>query len=98
MDVADAFQGSSPPKSANALRFGILGAARIAPDALIVPVKSHPDVIVAAVAARDETKARQFAKQYGIGKVYFGKNGYQCKPLCRKPTLVPAEAVGRDAG
>jgi predicted dehydrogenase len=59
------------------IKFGILGAAQIAPQALISPSKSHPEVEVYAVAARDEKKARDFGKKYGIPKVYGGKNGYQ---------------------
>ncbi|KAK7222882.1 hypothetical protein V2G26_010885 [Clonostachys chloroleuca] len=46
----------NPPvanKSTEPLRFGILGAAVIAPIALILPAKSHPEVVVQAVAARD---------------------------------------------
>ncbi|KAK7056257.1 hypothetical protein VNI00_002810 [Paramarasmius palmivorus] len=56
------------------LRFGILGAANIAPPALIIPAKSHPDVVVYAVAARSLAKAEAFAKKYGIAKAY---EGYQ---------------------
>ncbi|KAH7927754.1 NAD(P)-binding protein [Leucogyrophana mollusca] len=59
------------------LRFGILGAAAIAPPALITPAKSHLDVTIYAVAARDIQRAEQFAKKYGITKFYGGKTGYQ---------------------
>lgn len=59
------------------IRFGILGAARIAPLALISPAISHPEVAVYAVAARDERRASDYAKKYGIPKVYGGINGYQ---------------------
>ncbi|KAH7079127.1 hypothetical protein BKA63DRAFT_409525 [Paraphoma chrysanthemicola] len=58
------------PKKDNALRFGILGAAKIAPQALIIPARSHAEVIVAAVAARDVKKAELFAKKYGIPIVH----------------------------
>ncbi|KDQ14928.1 hypothetical protein BOTBODRAFT_131922 [Botryobasidium botryosum FD-172 SS1] len=64
------------PKDASPLRFGILGAARIAPNALILPAISHPDVVVAAVAARDKARAEAYAKKHGIEKVYGGKTGY----------------------
>ncbi|KAF2192443.1 oxidoreductase domain-containing protein [Zopfia rhizophila CBS 207.26] len=64
------FKPPVAPKSTDALRFGILGAANIAPMALIIPARSHPDVIVAAVAARDSTKAEAFAKKYGIPVVH----------------------------
>ena len=62
-------------KFANPIRFGIIGAANIAPAALIYPAKSHPDVVVLAVAARDKKKAEAFAKKYGIVKAYGGYQG-----------------------
>ncbi|KAF9241164.1 hypothetical protein BU15DRAFT_87379 [Melanogaster broomeanus] len=68
---------ASTDSSGTPLRFGILGAARIAPPALITPAKSHTDVEVCAVAARDLQRAEKFAKKYGIKKWYGGKNGYQ---------------------
>ncbi|EIN09630.1 NAD(P)-binding protein [Punctularia strigosozonata HHB-11173 SS5] len=70
---------SSPPeipKAENPIRFGILDAAKIAPEALIKSAKSHSDVVVAAVAARDKTKAETFAQKWGIKKAYSGPNGY----------------------
>ena len=51
------------------LRFGILGAARIAPDALIKAAQNVPDAVVAAVAARDPKRAREFADAHGIPRV-----------------------------
>ncbi|MDQ0464368.1 putative dehydrogenase [Caulobacter ginsengisoli] len=51
----------SPP-----LRIGILGAARIAPPALIAPARDNPDAEVVAVAARDGDRARAFAETHGI--------------------------------
>jgi len=59
------------------IKFGILGAAKIAPAALILPAKSHPEVEVYAVAARDENRAVAFGKKYGIPKAYGGNSGYQ---------------------
>lgn len=64
------------PKADKPIRFGILGAANIAPLALILPAKSHPEVVILAVAARDKAKAEKFAKKHGIHKVYSGKEGY----------------------
>ena len=52
------------------LRIGVLGAARIAPLALIKPAKDNPDVVVAAVAARDGSRARAFAAKNGIERVH----------------------------
>lgn len=51
------------------LCFGILGAARIAPKALIQPAWVVPDVQVTAVAARDANKARAFAHAHNIPRV-----------------------------
>lgn len=48
------------------LRLGILGAARIAPNALIKPARVVSDVQVVAVAARDGNKARRFAKTHNV--------------------------------
>ncbi|KAI5200223.1 hypothetical protein AUEXF2481DRAFT_166114 [Aureobasidium subglaciale EXF-2481] len=67
----------SPPqvtKQKDALKFGVLGAASIAPLSLIIPARSHPEVIVQAVAARDRSKAEAFAKTHGIPEV---KDSYQ---------------------
>src|SRR6201998_1419158 len=52
------------------LQIGILGAARIAPLALIKPAKENADVVVAAVAARDGSRARAFATKHGITRVH----------------------------
>lgn len=51
------------------LRFGILGAARIAPAAIIRPTRVIPDAQVVAVAARDVNKARVFAQAHNIPRV-----------------------------
>jgi predicted dehydrogenase len=48
----------------------VLGAARIVPLALIKPAKDNPDVVVAAVAARDGSRARAFAAKNGIERVH----------------------------
>jgi predicted dehydrogenase len=52
-----------------ALRFGILGAARIAPDALIKAAQNVPDANVVAIAARDPKRAREFADAHSIPRV-----------------------------
>ncbi|KAF8981348.1 hypothetical protein BGZ46_002961 [Entomortierella lignicola] len=54
----------------NALRIGILGAAKIAPLALISPAKGMKSIVVTAVAARDEAKAKAFASKHGIPNVH----------------------------
>ncbi|MGE2727285.1 Gfo/Idh/MocA family protein [Mycolicibacterium pulveris] len=52
------------------VRIGILGAARIAPAALIKPAKRNEEVVVAAVAARDVSRAEAFATKHGIARVH----------------------------
>lgn len=65
------------PKMADALKFGMLGASRIGPAALILPAKSHKEVVVTAVACRDKTKGSKYAKTHSISKVYSGSDCYQ---------------------
>jgi predicted dehydrogenase len=48
------------------LRIGILGAARIAPAAVVGPAHRLEDVEVTVVAARDGDRARAFAGRHGI--------------------------------
>ncbi|KDR79708.1 hypothetical protein GALMADRAFT_265998 [Galerina marginata CBS 339.88] len=64
-------------KSPDALRFGILGAAKVAPIAFIIPAISHPEVIVAAIACRRKGKGKKFGKSHSIPTVYSGPNAYQ---------------------
>ncbi|TVS84527.1 Gfo/Idh/MocA family protein [Mycobacterium helveticum] len=52
------------------LRIGVLGAARITPLALVKPARANPEVVVAAVAARDVSRARAFAAKHGIDRVH----------------------------
>ena len=52
------------------LRIGVLGAARIAPAALMRPARAIDGVEVTAVAARDPQRARRFAARYGIATVH----------------------------
>jgi predicted dehydrogenase len=52
------------------LRIGILGAARIAPMALVRPARRVEGVQIAAVAARDPERARAFAAKHGIPRVH----------------------------
>ena len=68
------------------LRIGILGAASIAPSALIKPVKGSGEVVVAAVAARDGARAQAFAAQHGISRVH--DSWGRCSPT---PTSMPME-------
>jgi predicted dehydrogenase len=52
------------------LRIGVIGAARIAPLALIKPAGRVPGAMVAAVAARDKSRAEAFAAKHGIARVH----------------------------
>jgi predicted dehydrogenase len=52
------------------VRIGILGAARIAPSALIRPAHRTGRATVAAIAARDRAKADAFARKHKIDVVY----------------------------
>src|SRR4051794_16851934 len=52
------------------LRIGVLGAARIVPDALIKPARAVDGVVVSAVAARDPARSSAFALKHGIARVH----------------------------
>jgi predicted dehydrogenase len=52
------------------IRIGILGAAGIAPSALIAPARQVADVEVTAIAARDRQAAQRFAAKHGIARVH----------------------------
>lgn len=52
--------------TARPVRIGILGAARIAPAAIIEPARERTDVRVALVAARHPARARRFAEEHGL--------------------------------
>ncbi len=51
------------------LRIGVLGAARIAPMAIIAPARRTAEVTVSAVAARDPERGREFAHKHGVSRV-----------------------------
>ena len=52
------------------VRIGILGAAKIAPLALVNPAKENSEVVVTAVAARDAARAQAFAAKHDIPRVH----------------------------
>jgi len=52
------------------LRIGILGAARIAPSAVIKPARNVGEAAICAVAARDRSRAQAFASKHGIPTVH----------------------------
>jgi predicted dehydrogenase len=51
------------------LRIGILGAARIAPSAVIKPARNNLEAVIGAVAARDRNRADAYATKHDIPKV-----------------------------
>jgi predicted dehydrogenase len=52
------------------LRIGVLGAARIAPAAVVKPAGEVDGVRIAAIAARDPARAAKFAAKHNVDKVY----------------------------
>ena len=60
----------SVSESGAAVRIGLLGAARIAPAAVIKPAQGNSEVVVAAVAARDVSRAQAFADKHGVSRVH----------------------------
>lgn len=58
------------PKQSNSIRIGLLGASSIAPAAVISAAKSHPEVTVVAVAARDPKRAAKFSRKHNIPIVH----------------------------
>jgi predicted dehydrogenase len=63
------------------MRIGVLGAARIAPAALIKPAHAVAEVEVAAVAARSPEKAAAFAGRHGIPVVHNSYEALLADPL-----------------
>lgn len=51
------------------VRIGCLGAAKIAPMAVITPARALKTATVTAVAARDQARAQAFADKHGIARV-----------------------------
>jgi predicted dehydrogenase len=54
----------------NPIRIGILGAAKIVPNALTNPARKVPEVQVTGIAARDPKRAEKFARQHYIPRVH----------------------------
>lgn len=57
-------------ESTGPLRIGVLGAARIAPRAIIQPARATGLAAVTAIAARDPTRAQAFATRHDIPHVH----------------------------
>jgi predicted dehydrogenase len=52
------------------LRIGLLGAAKIAPSAIVAPAKAVPEVSLVSVAARDPARAKEFAAKHNIPRIH----------------------------
>lgn len=52
------------PTAMTTVRIGVLGAARIAPAALIHPARALDGVQVSAIAARDRSRATKICSRY----------------------------------
>jgi predicted dehydrogenase len=52
------------------VRIGVLGASRFVPMTLINPARENSEVVVAAVAARDASRAQAFAAKHGIARAH----------------------------
>lgn len=69
------------------LRIGVLGAARIAPSALLKPAAGVDGVEVTAIAARDQDRAARMAGKFHIPKAYgsYAERGRLSVPLFLAP-------------
>ena len=63
-------EGIPRQKHRRKIRVGILGAARIAPIAMVKPAAAESEVEVTAVAARDLQRAREFTAKHEIPTAY----------------------------
>ncbi|WP_243639793.1 Gfo/Idh/MocA family protein [Streptacidiphilus pinicola] len=62
------------------VRIGLLGAAAIAPSALIGPARVTPRVEVVAVAARERARAEAFARKHAVPVVHDGYEAVLADP------------------
>jgi predicted dehydrogenase len=63
-------EGAPRHRQRRKIRVGILGAARIAPTAIVKPAAAASEMEVTAVAARDLQRARQFTAKHEIPTAY----------------------------
>jgi predicted dehydrogenase len=54
------------------IRLGVLGCATVVDYAILQPWRNGADIVVAAIAARDGTRARAFAEQHNIAQAFHG--------------------------
>src|SRR5882757_4624460 len=52
------------------LRIGLMGAAKIAPAAIVAPCKASSTAAVTAIGARDRGRAETFAGKHGIARIH----------------------------
>ena len=64
------------------IRFGLLGAAAIAPRALVFPCVDEPNAYIRAIAARDRTRAENFATWARIPEVHDDYQAVIDNPKC----------------
>lgn len=84
------------PDSVAPVRIGILGASSFAPTTLINPARDNDEVVVAAVAARDDDSAKTFAAKHGIARAYGSYEALIDDPdLDAIYVLVPTSMHGR---
>ncbi|WP_422746630.1 Gfo/Idh/MocA family protein [Mycobacterium sp. WMMD1722] len=78
------------------VRIGILGASSFAPTTMINPARDNPDVVVAAVGARDQPSADEFAAAHGIPRAHGSYEALIDDPdLDAVYVLVPTSMHGR---
>jgi predicted dehydrogenase len=54
----------------NQVRIGVLGAARIAPAAIVKPARASNEAELVGIAARDRSRADAFAMKHGVPRVF----------------------------
>lgn len=59
----------------------LLNDSFYSPFGLIAPSKTHPDVVIQAVAARDASRAAQYAAKHGIPEVKTSYQGTFCSRI-----------------
>jgi predicted dehydrogenase len=78
------------------VRIGILGASRWAPTTFLTPAKENTEVVVAAVASRDVSRAQAFAAKHGIAKAHDSYEALIADPdLDAVYNLLPTSVHGR---
>ncbi len=85
-----------PGRGAAPVRIGVLGASHWAPLTLLNPARENTDVVVAAVASRNISRARAFAAEHGIVRVHDDYAALIADPdLDAVYNLLPTSAHGR---